>query len=79
MGFAITALALWLNPSITFGQRRAVTVIGLCLFAYLPFEAASTREALGVLRHELLRDNAELATPRNRCAPKYQVPRKVRE
>jgi len=62
VGFAITALALWRTPSITFGQRTAVTVIGLCLFAYLLFEAASTHEELGVLRHELLRDNAEMTS-----------------
>jgi hypothetical protein len=64
VGFAITALALWLNQSITFGQRAAVSIIGLCLFAYLLFEADSTHDELGVLRHELLRDNAEMTTCR---------------
>jgi hypothetical protein len=61
VGFAITALGLWLNSSISFGPRAAVSLIGLCLFAYLLFEAASTHEELGVLRHELLRDNSEIA------------------
>jgi hypothetical protein len=60
VGLAITALALCLNPSFTFGQRAAVSVIELCLFAYLLFEAASTHEELGVLRHELSRDNSEI-------------------
>jgi len=47
---------LWLNSAIHYKPALGMTGGALCLIAYLLLEAAATHEALGLLRHELLKE-----------------------
>jgi len=46
--------ALWLNSAISVQLAAAATVVAAGLTSYLLFEASTTHEVLGTLRHELL-------------------------
>jgi len=46
--------ALWLNSAISIQLAAAATVVAAALTIYLLFEANTTHEVLGILRHELL-------------------------
>jgi hypothetical protein len=56
-----TLPGVWLNASIHLGAAAGITLGAISLSLYLLLEAAATHEALGILRHELLR-YAESAT-----------------
>jgi hypothetical protein len=47
---------LWFNSAIRYRPALGMTAGAFCLIAYLLLEAAATHEALGLLRHELLKD-----------------------
>jgi hypothetical protein len=47
---------LWFNSAIRYKPALGMTAGAFCLIAYLLLEAAATHEALGVLRHELLKE-----------------------
>jgi hypothetical protein len=47
---------LWFNSATRYKPALGMTAGAFCLIAYLLLEAAATHEALGVLRHELLKD-----------------------
>lgn len=57
VGFATTVPALWLNADITWHWFLVMVMLGFSLSMYLLFEASATHEALGQLRHELLKDD----------------------
>jgi hypothetical protein len=63
-GFAITIPALWLNQLVTWQLCILVSALGLLLSGYLLLEAASTHEALGTLRHELLQSDGPTTLPK---------------
>jgi hypothetical protein len=47
---------LWFNSAIRYKPALGMTVGAFCLIAYLLLEAVATHEALGLLRHELLKE-----------------------
>ena len=53
IGFVIGLPAIWIG----FYWAPVITLLGLCVSSYLLFEAAATHEALGQLRHELLKSD----------------------
>lgn len=57
LGFAITLPTLWLDPAVSSRLALMTAALGLCVSLYLLFEASSTHEVLGKLRHELLKDD----------------------
>jgi uncharacterized membrane protein YwzB len=46
----------WLDDATHYGPALLRTTGAICLIAYLLLEAAATHEALGLLRHELLKE-----------------------
>jgi len=57
IGFLITSPALWLNQNVSSRVAIILCVIGVCVSSYLMFESVATHEALGRLRHELLKED----------------------
>ena len=58
IGFVLTCPGLWLNTMVTLQSAIALSLLGTAVAAYLLFEAAATHEALGQLRHELLKNDS---------------------
>ena len=56
LGVVATAPALWVNPVVSGAWASSITVVAVCLTAYLLIEAAATHDVLGRLRHELLKE-----------------------
>jgi hypothetical protein len=48
---------VWLNPMTRYWPAVLMSAGAVCLMAYLLLEAAATHEALGLLRHELLKQS----------------------
>jgi hypothetical protein len=57
VGVVITAPALWLDPALSGLWATLMTILAVCLSAYLLVEAATTHDVLGKLRHELLKED----------------------
>lgn len=57
LGFVATSPALWVNPVLSGAWASSMTVLAVCLSAYLLVEAAATHDVLGRLRHELLKED----------------------
>lgn len=56
VGLVLATPAIWLNPAASNRQAAIVVASTTLLAVYLLTEAAATHEALGRLRHELLRE-----------------------
>jgi hypothetical protein len=61
LGLAITSPSIWLNPAMNYRSTIIITTLGSALFVYLLYEAATTHEILGELRHELLKESGAYA------------------
>ena len=64
IGVVVTTPAIWLNPAISGVWASFMTTLAVCLSAYLLVEAAATHDALGKLRHELLKEETFAAVTR---------------
>jgi hypothetical protein len=62
IGFVMTSPALWLNQGVSSRVAIILCAIGVCVCSYLVFESAATHEALGRLRHELLKEDVIVYT-----------------
>jgi hypothetical protein len=62
LGVVATSPALWVNPALSKSWAAAVTVLAICLSAYLLAEASATHDVLGELRHELLKEEGTVYT-----------------
>jgi hypothetical protein len=56
VALAFAVPGVWLNSATHYGPAVLMSTGAACLVAYLLLEAAATHEALGLLRHELLRE-----------------------
>jgi hypothetical protein len=56
VALGIALPGLWCNSASRYKPLIVMTAGAFCLIAYLLLEAASTHEALGLLRHELLKE-----------------------
>jgi hypothetical protein len=56
VALVIAMPGLWLNSATHYKPAIGMTVGAFCLTVYLLLEAAATHEALGLLRHELLKE-----------------------
>ena len=56
VAFVLAVPGIWLNDAIRYWLAVLITAIAACLFVYLLIEAAATHDALGALRHELLKE-----------------------
>ena len=65
MALAVALPGLWFNTATRYRPALGMTAAALCLIAYLLLEAAATHEALGLLRHELLKEGnvADIPSP----------------
>src|SRR5215468_5533992 len=64
IGATVTLPALWLNPILSASWATGITVLVACVSTYLLAEAVATHDALGRLRHELLKEDSYALVPR---------------
>jgi hypothetical protein len=66
VALGIAVPGLWCNSATRYKPALGLTAGAFCLIVYLLLEASATHEALGLLRHELLKEpeTANFAQPR---------------
>jgi len=56
IAFVFTVPGIWFNGAIRYWPAFLMTAGAVCLSSYLLIEASATHDALGALRHELLKE-----------------------